>query len=90
MWTHGKHPFDNSDKEDLALLEEMQEKAKTSKFYQKASYIWSIDDVEKRKIAKENNLNYLEVFSVNLETFKKSLERYLQTYHTQPYQVFCQ
>jgi len=36
MWTHGKHPFDKTDKEDVALLEEMQEKAKTSKFYQNA------------------------------------------------------
>lgn len=28
MWTHGKHPFDNSDKDDLALIGEMQQKRK--------------------------------------------------------------
>jgi len=36
MWTHGKHPFDITNKEDLALLEMLQEKSKTSKFYQNA------------------------------------------------------
>lgn len=61
-WSHGGHPFDPSNKEDIEKLKEWQEKAKVSKFYQDAILTWTIRDVEKQKCAKENNLNYITIY----------------------------
>ena len=63
-WTHGNHPFDNTNAEDLATLKMWQEKAKTSQFYQNAIQIWTVRDVEKQKVAKENNLNYEAIYKI--------------------------
>ena len=63
-WTHGEHPFDKNNPKDLQKLAEWQEKAKTSKFYQKAIEVWTIRDPLKIKIAKENNLNYKLVYNL--------------------------
>lgn len=60
-YTHGKHPFNPNSNEDLQLIE-----------YYKKKYggdcqpitIWSIKDVEKRDCAKEHNLNFKEVWSL--------------------------
>lgn len=62
MWTHGKHPFNKDSNEDIKLLEIWKKKAETSKFYKSAINIWTISDPLKRKTAKINNLNYLEIF----------------------------
>lgn len=61
-WSHGGHPFDPSNKEDIEKLKEWQEKAKTSKFYANAIITWTIRDVEKQKCAKEHNLNYITIY----------------------------
>ena len=60
-YTHGKHPFDPNSNEDLQLIE-----------YYKKKYgedcqpitIWTIKDVEKRNCAKEHNLNFKEIWSL--------------------------
>lgn len=57
-WTHGEHPFDSKNPEDLNLLVRWEEKAKTSAFYKNAIDVWTRRDVEKQKVAKENGLNY--------------------------------
>ena len=44
-----------------------QEKSKNSKYYQNAIENWTIRDVEKRDIAKKNNLNWIEIFSTKLD-----------------------
>lgn len=36
-----------------------------SKNYQNGIYTWTIKDIEKRNIAKKNNLNYKEIWTVN-------------------------
>ena len=64
-WTHGGHPFDSTNKDDLLLLE--QWKSKNTKFYDIAINTWTVRDVLKRETAKKNNLNYIEVFSSNIE-----------------------
>lgn len=61
-WTHGGHPFDPNNKEDLEKLALWEEKAKKSKFYKNAIIVWTIRDVEKQKCAKENNLNYITIY----------------------------
>ena len=64
-WTHGYHPFDSTNKDDLLLLERW--KKKNTEFYNTAVIVWTVRDVLKRETAKKNNLNYLEVFSNNIE-----------------------
>ena len=63
-WTHGSKPYvDNL--ECNAILDKWKEKSKNSKFYKNAIYTWSVLDVKKRNIAKQNKLNYLEFFNMN-------------------------
>ena len=62
-WTHGQHPFDNTNIDDIEILNKWESKSKKSKFYKNAIYVWTEHDVKKRNIAKENGLNYLEIFS---------------------------
>lgn len=65
-WTHGKHPFDPDNKEDILILEKW--KSSDRPFYKTAINVWTIKDPYKRKIAKENNLNFLEIWSLkNIE-----------------------
>lgn len=61
-WTHGLKPYDENDEFCQRQLLDWQEKAKTSKFYQEAINTWTIRDVQKQKIAKENNLNYEVIY----------------------------
>ena len=61
-WTHGGHPFDSTNPNDQKILAEWTEKAKKSKFYRAAIITWTIRDVEKRRIAEENNLNYRVIY----------------------------
>ena len=70
-WTHGGRPFDSTNNEDLLLLE--QWKLKNTKFYDNAIETWTVRDVLKRETAKKNNLNYLEVFSNNINNVINSL-----------------
>jgi hypothetical protein len=58
-WTHGKHPFDATNTEDLNTLAYWQEKAKTSQYYKNAITTWTIRDTAKLAIAKANKLNYV-------------------------------
>ena len=63
--THGGHPFDSTNNDDLLLLE--QWKSKNTEFYNNAVIVWTVRDVLKRETAKKNNLNYIEVFTDNIE-----------------------
>lgn len=62
-WTHGKHPFSES-AEDLETLDKWKTESITSEFYKSAIEVWTIKDVEKRKIALQNNINWLEFFAL--------------------------
>lgn len=64
-WTHGGHPFDSTNKDDLLLLE--QWKSKNTKFYDIAIKTWTERDVLKREIAKKNKLSYLEIFTNKID-----------------------
>ena len=70
LWTHGDHPFDCTNEKDLNILETWKEKSLTRKFYRSAIKIWSEVDVLKRETAKKNHLNFLEVFSNDIEEAK--------------------
>ena len=80
---HNTHPYIGSD-EDIKTVELLKEKSlkrkqithKTYSRYDSMINTWTITDVKKRNIAKENNLNYLEFFTI-LE-----LENWLKKYET--------
>lgn len=61
-WTHGGHPFNKDNPEDIKKLNEWKEKSKTSKFYKTAIEVWTARDVQKQKVAKENHLNYKVIY----------------------------
>lgn len=74
-WTHGFHPFNSENQEDVEKLEYW--KNKNTPFYNTAIQVWTIKDPEKRKTAKRNNLNYLEVFSHKVEDVIKEFNTYI-------------
>ena len=62
-WTHGGHPFDENNQEDIDRLNKL--KSKNTKYYDIAIHTWTSRDINKRNIAKENKLNYIEVWKYN-------------------------
>lgn len=64
-WTHSDHPFanNNEDKEELKKLKEAYNKT-NSDYYLSAIDVWTKRDPNKRKIAKKNNLNWIEFFTL--------------------------
>ena len=62
-WTHGGHPFNENNGDDISILNYW--KTKNTKFYNNAIITWTLRDVNKRKIAKQNNLNYIEFWNIN-------------------------
>lgn len=62
FWMHGKEQYigTNEQNERVKLWE-----YKNTPQYTKAIHTWTIKDVEKRNIARQNNLNYLEFFNMN-------------------------
>lgn len=58
--THGKHPFNSSNQEDLDELERLNKRFKETKsnLYKAMIECWTIRDVNKMQIAIKNNLNY--------------------------------
>lgn len=73
-WTHGRHQY-TGDNDDLNILNEW--KNKNSPFYDNAIYVWTILDVKKRDIAKNNNLNYLEIYSIKINECISIFEEYI-------------
>lgn len=75
-WTHGGMPFELSNEKCIQQYKQWTEKAKTSEYFQNALNVWTIRDVIKRETAKENNLNYLEFFTMNdfMEWYKEICE----------------
>lgn len=69
-WTHGKHPFNKHDKNDLYVLEQWKTKSTESKYYQNAIYVWTDLDIRKRECVHENKLNFIEFWSLSdVESF---------------------
>lgn len=62
-WQHGKHPFDINSEEDNYYINKIKDKH--TKYYDNVIYNWTIRDVHKRNIAKQNNLNYIEFWNIN-------------------------
>ena len=68
-YTHGKHKFNKENIRDQIEVERLKNR------YGKECtqiIIWTIKDVEKREMAKKNNLNYLEFFTLD------EVEKYIE------------
>ena len=65
-WTHGGKPYEGTE-EDINKIKLW--KSKNTKFYNNAIKCWSISDVYKRNIAKQNKINYIEFW--NIEELKE-------------------
>ena len=70
-WTHGGMPYNKDNPNCIDLLNKWKLKSKelncnnkNKSFYNNAIYTWTILDVNKRKIAYDNNLNWLEFFNI--------------------------
>lgn len=68
---HGKHPYDPYNHEDVALVNqwldksrELNHKGEYKAQYLTYQYVWTVSDVQKRRCAKENNLNWKEFFNM--------------------------
>lgn len=79
FWTHGKHPFDISSEKDLTILKKWRNL--DQRIYKNGIDVWSVKDPVKRKIAEENNIKLVEIFSLNLkpEKIKNFLENFNQS-----------
>lgn len=80
-WTHGGEPFDKRDERHLQQVKnwelksnEVNFKGKFKKSYNIAIKTWTVTDVEKRRVAKENNLNWMEFFD------RESLIKFINNY----------
>ena len=67
FYTHGTHPYNILNENDKQILDKLKYKADNSinesNCYNKIITNWTINDVRKREEAKENKLNYLEIFN---------------------------
>ena len=76
-WAHGSHPFDSNNINDLQKLDTWKQKSINTMQYEKAINIWTVKDVLKRETAQINNLNYLEIFSIDLQKAIDIFENYI-------------
>ena len=74
-WTHGTHAFNIEDKNDIYQYNKWVEKSKNSKYYKSAIKNWTITDPLKRQYAKNNKLNYLEIFYY--DDYKNKISNYI-------------
>ena len=75
-WTHGKHPFNPNNKDDVELLNSW--KNKNTEYYKKAIKDWTKRDPHKREVAYSNNLNFLEIFCNNFDELIQEFTQYYE------------
>ena len=63
-WTHGDEPFNSENIEHLNRLKEWENRSKHSPYYKNAIYVWTDLDIRKRDIARQNNINFVEFWSI--------------------------
>lgn len=72
-WMHGGHFFDENNDADLEKLQLWLANDKPS--YERAIYVWTQNDLEKRDTALKNNLNYLVFWNQDLCDFMEWLNK---------------
>ena len=64
-WLHGTHPYNEKNQIDINTLSFMLKKSNNSNYYKSAIKCWTIRDVQKRNLAINNKIRYIEIFSLN-------------------------
>jgi len=75
--SHQSHPYDQSSQEDQEHLAFLESKATSHPMYKTFIEVWTTIDPLKRKTARENNLNFIEIFSSKNQDCIKAVEDYL-------------
>ena len=65
-WHHGPAPYDSTNHEHQKILNKLTTRAKNSRNHLDAINTWTIRDPLKRKIAYEHHLNFIEVFTYDI------------------------
>ncbi len=73
-WTHGEHPFDCANQDDINKM--LLWKSKNTKYYDNALTVWTDTDIRKKQTAEENHLNWVAVYSNNLEVVVQEFKKY--------------
>lgn len=71
-WSHGGHPFDPNNPDDLRVMESWKEK--NTKQYLRNIQTWTVNDPIKRQWAKDHNLNWKEVFTYKLDELLQEIK----------------
>ena len=74
-WTHGKHPFDENNEDDLKILEKLKQLSKKSDFVKTAVYVWTELDKRKIQTAKSNHLNFKFIYDKEIYNADGSIEK---------------
>jgi len=72
-WTHGKHPYNKNNPDDQIILEKWINKH--TKYYDNAVDVWAVRDPMKRQWAKDNNLNWYELFTIKFDDLVEWINR---------------
>lgn len=78
-YTHGKHPFDDNNEDDIKLKNYYESFGEDKPSYSKIIEVWCNRDVIKRNVAKTNKLNYIEIFGSHNSSDKinKIIDEYI-------------
>lgn len=77
FWTHNDFPYNSKNDKCNKILENWKEKSLNDNFFKSAINCWTISDVNKRNIAKENKLNWIEFFHYDIDLIIKEIENYI-------------
>ena len=73
-WSHGGHPYDPNNLIDNETLSKWIKKSRMGqKQYTGAIHVWTETDIKKRTFAKNNSINFLEIFSINIDEIKQQI-----------------
>ena len=83
FWTHGDHPFDENNANDLEILEKWKQKEKEFKeiypekhtTYSDAIYTWTILDVKKKQYIKKFGLNYIALWNDDIKDIERIFDK---------------
>lgn len=71
-WTHGFEPYNCQNENHNNIVNKWKEK--NTAYYNNAIRVWTINDVNKRNIARNNNLKWIEFF--NISEFEKWIKKF--------------
>ena len=83
FWTHGDHPFDENNANDLEILEKWKQKEKEFKeiypekhtTYSDAIYTWTILDAKKKQYIKKFGLNYIALWNDDIKDIERIFDK---------------